>query len=391
MAFSIGKKYFAKSGFNITAAHTDSPCLKLKPVSKVVKSDFREVGVQLYGGGLWHTWFDRDLGVSGLVMVRSKDTIQARVVNITKPLLRIPSLAIHLDRGANESFTFNNENHLIPIICTETKGVKKTTPEYNSHHPELVDLLAQELKCEPKDIVEVDLSLCDAQDSCLGGSRQEFILSGRLDNLMMSWCCLDSIIEASKQLDDETHTNLCVLFDHEEVGSTSTTGAQSTVMESTMRRIATSFSNQDYVDLSIPIRKSFLFSCDMAHGVHPNYAEKHESNHRPKIHSGPVIKTNANLRYATSIESTLITKELARITNVPVQEFVIRNDSTCGSTIGPGLAAKLGMRCVDLGIAQLAMHSIREMAGNDDLVHTTKLLVSFYKNFSRMEKNFIVD
>lgn len=397
VAFAIGKNYDSNGGFSITAAHTDSPCLKIKPKSKIKNFDINQVGVQVYGGGLWHTWFDRDLGVSGLVLIKKNDVVTSKVVNITKPILRIPTLAIHLNREVNESFTFNRELNLIPILSTEVKTKKRVRDINNNyvanHHMELIDIIADECGCEPEEICGLDLSLCDAQDGALGGINEEFIFSGRLDNLMMSWCCLDSLIQAStdKNLENESNTYLCILFDNEEVGSLSTNGANSTVMESTMQRIAKHFNNNNVVDLTIPIKKSFLFSCDMAHGIHPNYSNKHESNHQPQFHKGPVIKVNANQRYATSIESTYITKALAEMDKIPYQEFVVRNDMGCGSTIGPILAGRLGMRCVDIGIPQYSMHSIREMAGTADLVHSTKLLVNFYKHFSKLDQNIKID
>lgn len=366
--------------------------MKLKPSSNITKHGFKQVGVQLYGGGLWHTWFDRDLGLSGLVIYKKDNTIEKKVINITKPILRIPSLAIHLDGSVNTSFQFNSEINFVPILASERKQNQVDTNDIKDHHTELLEIIAQEVNCSINDICEIDLSLCDAQDSVIGGIKNEFIFSGRLDNLLMSWSCLNAFIEASKKdIEEEVNTHMCVIFNDEEVGSVSTTGANSTVLEQAMKRISTFFNNNKPIDIDIPIRKSLLFSCDMAHGVHPNYPEKYESNHQPKLHGGPVIKVNAGQRYATNVVTSLIVKDLAKVHNVPIQQFVIRNDSSSGSTIGPILSGRLGIRCVDLGISQLAMHSIREIAGTKDLVYTSLLLLSFYKNFSKINHLYEID
>lgn len=330
--------------------------------------------------------------MSGLVIYRKDNSIEKKVINIAKPILRIPSLAIHLDGGVNTSFQFNSEINFVPIISSESQQNQDDTLDVKDHHRELLELIAKEVNCNINDICEFDLSLCDAQDSVIGGVKNEFIFSGRLDNLLMSWSCMNAFIEASKKdIEEETNTLMCVIFNDEEVGSLSTTGANSTVLEQAMKRISTFFNNNKPTDIDIPIRKSLLFSCDMAHAVHPNYPEKYEINHQPKLHGGPVIKVNANTRYATNAVTSLIVKDLAKINNIPIQHFVIRNDSSSGSTIGPILSGRLGMRCVDLGISQLAMHSIREIAGTKDLVHASLLLISFYKNFSKISHLYEID
>lgn len=399
VAFAIGKAYDpSKNGFNITAAHTDSPCLKVKPVSKISGAGFLQVGVECYGGGLWNTWFDRDLGLSGRVLVSEGGKVVSKIVDINKPVLRIPNLAIHLNRSVNdEGFKFNKEEQLVPIIATAVKDNLEAVDSASGkeHHAILLSLLAEEIGCKPENIENFDLSLCDTQPAVIGGAKSEFVFGGRLDNLMMSFVCLHALRAATSDelLQKESQVQIAICFDNEEIGSDTAHGAGSTLMQEIMERVGSSIAEQEKKKFSLPlaIRKSFLFSCDMAHALHPNYKSKHEANHAPLMHFGPVIKENCNARYATTIETKYITKALAKIADVPTQAFVVRNDSLCGSTIGPILAAKLGMRCVDIGIAQFAMHSIRESAGVADLVHSTKLLQSFHANFTAVDSSIVTD
>lgn len=403
VAFAIGKAYDASScGFNISAAHTDSPCLRIKPVSKVETAGALQVGVECYGGGLWHTWFDRDLGVSGRILISDGEKATSKIITINKPILRIPNLAIHLNRAVNEEgFKFNKEDQLVPILSTYISQLmynaatpSPTLPAANEHNSSLLHVIAEAAGCNAQNIECFDLSLCDVQPAVLGGIHEEFIYGGRLDNLMMSFVCLHALKAATTDalLEKETQIQMAVCFDNEEIGSATAHGADSTIMQEIMERIGQCFtaSGKNF-SMPLAIRKSFLFSCDMAHALHPNYKSKHESNHAPMFHAGPVIKENANARYATTVETKYITKKLANKANVPVQAFVVRNDSACGSTIGPILASRLGLRCVDIGIAQLSMHSIREMAGTVDLVHSTKLLQTFYTHFAELDKTITTD
>lgn len=400
VAFAVGGAYDAVSGgFNITAAHTDSPCLKIKPVSKITSASYLQVGVECYGGGLWHTWFDRDLGVSGRVLVSEGDKVVSKIIEINSPLLRIPNLAIHLNRTVNdEGFKFNKEDQIVPLISSAIKNSFETPVDTSigkEHHAVLLHILAKEIGCKPEQIEMFDLSLCDVQPAVLGGAESEFIFGGRLDNLMMSFVCLHALRAATTEelLANEKQIQIAICFDNEEIGSETAHGAGSTLMQEMMTRIGQCFTDKQSKPFSLPlaIRNSMLFSCDMAHGIHPNYKGKHEANHAPLMHAGPVIKENANARYATTVETKYITKVLAKKAGVPTQSFVVRNDSLCGSTIGPILAAKLGMRCVDIGIPQFSMHSIREMAGTEDLLHSTKLLQAFYKEFAAVDKTIVTE
>ncbi|WCJ19082.1 Aspartyl aminopeptidase [Euphorbia peplus] len=405
VAFAVGEKYAVGNGFHVIAAHTDSPCLKLKPKSASSKSNYLMVNVQTYGGGLWHTWFDRDLSVAGRVILRGSDgSFTHKLVKVKRPLLRIPTLAIHLDRKVNtDGFKPNLETHLIPLLA---KKPEHTSPESkdpcisssskDDHHPLLIQALSDELDCNGDDIVSIELNVCDTQASCLGGGNNEFIFSGRLDNLASSFCALRALIDSSKSshdLSSETAIRMVALFDNEEVGSDSVQGAGAPTMFQAMRRIVGCLAHNKISEGSIErsVRQSFLVSADMAHGVHPNFVDKHEEHHRPEMQKGLVIKHNANQRYATNAITAFLFKEVGKILNLPTQEFVVRNDMGCGSTIGPILASGVGIRTVDCGIAQLSMHSVREVCAKDDIDIAYKHFKAFYQNFSAIDKKLEVD
>ncbi|KAJ1686164.1 hypothetical protein LUZ63_017554 [Rhynchospora breviuscula] len=410
IAFAIGKKYVAGNGFSIVGAHTDSPCLKVKPVSKVTKGGYLQVGVQTYGGGLWHTWFDRDLTVAGRVIVKESKggsvSYSHRLVRLNEPIMRIPTLAIHLDRNVNtDGFKFNTQGHLAPMLATSVKAeIQKLAEESETkdkknadkkkHHSLLLQCIANEASCEPEEICDFELQLCDTQPSIVAGAMKEFIFSGRLDNLCMSFCSLKALIDSTSvegSLDDEPSVRMVALFDHEEVGSDSAQGAGSPVMIDALSRITHFFSPSGTKVLEKAIQRSFLVSADMAHALHPNYMDKHEDNHQPKMHGGLVIKHNANQRYATNAVTSFIFREIAEKHQLPIQDFVVRNDMACGSTIGPILASGIGIRTVDVGAPQLSMHSIREMCAVDDVKYSYEHFKAFYNEFSVLDAKIKVD
>ncbi|XP_006664453.1 probable aspartyl aminopeptidase [Oryza brachyantha] len=409
VAFAIGAQYVAGNGFHIIGAHTDSPCLKLKPVSMVTKGGYLEVGVQTYGGGLWHTWFDRDLTVAGRVIVREKKDGEVsyahKLVRVQEPIMRIPTLAIHLDRTiSSEGFKINNQSHLVPVLATSVKDemnklVEENGPEESSgsenikHHPLLLQFIAKEANCKPDEICDFELQLCDTQPSIVAGAMKEFIFSGRLDNLCMSFCSLKALIDSTSEdsLAHESGVRMVALFDHEEVGSDSAQGAGSPAMLDALSRITGSFNSSNARLLEKAIQRSFLVSADMAHALHPNYMDKHEENHQPKLHGGLVIKHNANQRYATNAVTAFIFREIAENHHLPVQDFVVRNDMGCGSTIGPILASGVGIRTVDIGAPQLSMHSIREMCAVDDVSHSYEHFKAYFEEFTELDSKVRVD
>eukprot|EP00257_Ricinus_communis_P019264 XP_015578196.1 probable aspartyl aminopeptidase [Ricinus communis] len=402
VAFAIGKKYVAGNGFYVVGAHTDSPCIKLKPVSKVTKSGYLEVGVQPYGGGLWHTWFDRDLAVAGRVIVREEKhgsvsyshrlpavwTDAQNCMCLLSFILTNCISQAELSKVVAENGTVGNDE--------ETDGMKSskgTTNANSKHHSLLLQMIAGQIGCNGSDICDFELQACDTQPSVIAGAAKEFIFSGRLDNLCMSFCSLKALIDATasdSHLENESGVRMVALFDHEEVGSDSAQGAGSPVMFDALSRITSTF-NSDSKLLRKAIQKSFLVSADMAHALHPNYADKHEENHQPRMHGGLVIKHNANQRYATNSVTSFLFKEIASKHNLPVQDFVVRNDMPCGSTIGPILASGVGIRTVDVGAPQLSMHSIREMCAVDDVKYSYEHFKAFFEDFSHLDSKITVD
>jgi aspartyl aminopeptidase len=449
VAFAVGEKYSAGGPFWMVGAHTDSPCLKLKPVTRTAGGDAAtggsrgavQVNVETYGGGSWCTWFDRDLGLAGRVLVRKADKgggakggdgaggeLEQRLVRIDRPVLRIPMLAIHLQRGLNtDGFKPNMQTHLQPVLATQVKAQllggsgggngsngsngasSPSASPLAKHPPALVHLLCEALAAQeegpsspfdPSRIVDFELHVCDVQPASLGGCYGEFVNSGRLDNLASCHAAVEALIASSSSPDalkGETAVRAIALFDHEEVGSESAQGAGGPVMRDTITRLARALAGggggkgDDDDAAERALRGSFLVSADMAHALHPNYSDKHDGAHAPMFHGGLVIKHNASQRYATNAVSAALFREAGRIAGVPCQEFCVRNDMPCGSTIGPILAAGLGCRTVDVGMPQLAMHSIRECMAADDVALGYRHLRAFFERFTSLDASLDVD
>lgn len=399
MAWVVGEKFEPGNGFSIIGAHTDSPCLKIKPVSKKNKSGFLSVGVQCYGGGIWGTWFDRDLTVAGRVIVQDGENIRQRLVHVQKAILRVPNICIHLQRDINDKFCINKETHTLPILATEVLNKKlkeagevevekEKKTESSKHHSALIKTLCENANCKPEDIIDMELVLADTQPAIIGGVYDEFIFAPRLDNLMSTFCALRALVESTDEgLTEERNVRMITLYDNEEVGSESAQGAASMLTEHVIRRICQSINSP----FEQTIANSFLLSADQAHAVHPNYPEKHEENHKPAFHGGPVIKINANQRYATTAVTSSILKVIAKKCEVPIQEVVVKNDSQCGSTIGPILSAKLGIRTLDIGGPQLSMHSIREMCCTSSVNQNITLYKAFFKDLPIVDASFCLE
>lgn len=406
VAFCIGEKYEPGNGFTIIGGHTDSPNLRVKPRSKRSSAGCLQLGVECYGGGLWHTWFDRDLGISGRVLVRVGDKIEQRLVKVDRALLRISNLAIHLQTAdERKAFKVNKEDHLSPILAMQAKKALTGENEEKSktddstkdgwseyQEPALLQLLATELDVDVASIVDFELSLFDVQKAALGGAFNEFVHSARLDNLASCFLAVQALVDHVNEglLANAKDVSMVVLYDHEEVGSSSAVGAASPIMGEAVRRISSALSSDSNMQESdlyeSCLRKSFVLSSDQAHAVHPNYESKHEKNHQPKMNQGMVIKRNANQRYASTAVTGVLIREIARTAKLPaVQEFIVRQDCGCGSTIGPVISSATGIRAIDMGCPQLSMHSIRETMGICDLTNGLDMFKAVFRYFTQVD------
>ncbi|MET1077463.1 MAG: M18 family aminopeptidase [Pseudomonas sp.] len=362
IALQLGKRAPLEGGIRLVGAHTDSPCLRVKPQPELQRLGFLQLGVEVYGGALLAPWFDRDLSLAGRVTFRRDGQVESRRIDFKRPLAIIPNLAIHLNREANQGWAINAQNELPPILA------QLVGDEPYDFRALLADQLAREHELNADAVLDYELSFYDTQRAAVIGLNGDFIAGARLDNLLSCYAGLQALLAASPE-------ESCVLVctDHEEVGSSSACGADGPMLEQVLRRLLPG--DEAFVRI---IQKSLLVSADNAHGIHPNYAERHDANHGPKLNAGPVIKVNSNQRYATSSETAGFFRHLCLAEEVPVQSFVVRSDMGCGSTIGPITASQLGVRTVDIGLPTFAMHSIRELAGSHDLAHLVKVLTAFY-------------
>lgn len=376
IAFHVGSEAPVEAGFRVVAAHTDSPNLRLKPLPLMRSHGYVRLGVEVYGGVLLATWLDRDLGIAGLVTLRDGPlAVRQELVHLTDPICRIPNIAIHLNRTVNtDGLKVNAQTQLPAIFALDHEDLGEDP---------LRDRLAAQLGCDARDILTWDLSLVDATPAVRAGAHGEFVHSGRLDNLGSCHAGLEALIAS---VDGETPgpTSVLALFDHEEVGSTTSRGADSRTLEEILRLIQRHAAVQATGTFSRALAHSLLVSADMAHAVHPAHAEMHDPAHMPMMNAGPVIKQNASQRYGTEGETSALFQLLCESVDVPVQWFVNRADLACGSTVGPILASRLGVRTVDVGVAMLSMHSAREMCGALDQPRMAKVLGALFRGEMRV-------
>ena len=345
VAWTVPATASETTAFRIIGAHTDSPNLRVKPHADVERAGAQLIAVEVYGGTLFNSWLDRDLGLSGRVAVRGGEL---SLIKVDRPIARIPQLAIHLDREVNTSgLVVNPQQHLDPIWAIDTGDFDA--------------FVAAELDVATDDVLFWDLMLHDVTPGALLGRDNELISAARIDNLCSCWAATEALTATTNHGD----IAVAALFDHEEVGSASSRGAASTMVESVLERITLGLGGgRD--EWRRAMAASICLSADMAHATHPNYSERHEPGHWIQLNGGPVVKTNVSQRYATDARSAAQFIEACEAVNVPVQHYVHRNDLICGSTIGPITAARLGISTLDVGAPQLSMHSARELMGSAD-------------------------
>ncbi len=353
------------SALRMIGAHTDSPGLRLKPNAAQTAAGWLQLGVETYGGVLLAPWFDRDLGLSGRVHVRHPDgRLEGLLLDVDRPVAIIPSLAIHLDREANNGKALNAQTQMAPVLLQGGEGADLTRL--------LQGWIAEQHGLDDIELIDFELGFHDMQPPARVGVQGELIASARLDNLLSCFIGLEALLAS-----DGRQGAVLVANDHEEVGSASACGAQGPFLGDVLRRVSERLGGggeEAYIRL---IQASRMISCDNAHALHPNFPDKHDAAHGPALNGGPVIKVNANQRYATNSATAAMFRELCRQAEVPVQAFVTRADMGCGSTIGPITATELGVPTLDVGVPQWAMHSIRETAGSQDVAALTRVLTAF--------------
>ncbi|MCF7796601.1 MAG: M18 family aminopeptidase [Lentisphaeria bacterium] len=370
IAWHMGTQPAWETGIRLISAHSDSPGFRIKPNGAYTQAGYLQFGIEVYGGPLIASWTDRDLSIAGRVLVTNDGLIQAQPVWVRRPILRIAQLAIHLNRKVNEEgLVLNQQQHIPPIVALTDTG------ETIDSQSVIDNILSEELQVEPDRIVSWELELIDTQPGQVGGLNNEFIFSGRIDNLAMCHAQLTALQQIDKR---PVATSMMVMFDNEEVGSNTAAGGASPFIRHVFQRVLESGQSPSHA-FQRGLARSFCISADGAHAVHPNYVDYHDKQHRVQMNGGPVIKHSARERYATDGDSTAIFKTLCKDVSVPVQHYIHRTDLPCGSTIGPITATNLGIPVVDVGTAMLSMHSVRETCGTADSAMMIKVLQRFFE------------
>ena len=367
-AFRVGEKAPAESGFKLICAHSDSPGFRIKPNAEMLcEGGVVKLNTEVYGGPILYTWFDRPLSVAGRVLLRGDNPLSPieRRIKVERPLLIIPHLAIHFNRSVNDGNKLSKQKDMLPVIGIINEKLEKGNM--------LLNVIAEELKCRMDEILDFDLSLYDTTKACVVGVNNEFVNSGRLDDLAMAHAGLYALLNSKKT----EMTQVLAVFDNEETGSGTKQGAASPVLKNLLHRISIQF-NACTGDFYRAIERSFMISADMAHAVHPNYPEKHDPTNHPVMGGGPVIKINANQKYVTDAQSAAVFAEVCRSAGVPVQYFVNHSDSAGGSTLGNILTSQMPMRGVDMGNPMWAMHSCRETICCADQKYVCRAFTQFF-------------
>lgn len=369
IGFQIGKGEIEEDGFKIVGAHTDAPTFKIKPNPEItVENKYLKLNTEVYGGPIMSTWYDRPLSIAGRVSLKTKNPLKPKelLIDMEKPMLIIPNLAIHMNRSVNDGVKINPQTETLPLVSNINDKFEKENF--------LVKLIAEKLNVEIEDVLDFELFLYGIEKGSLLGFNEEFISIGRLDDLAMVHAGLNGLIDskASKA------TNVLVCFDNEEVGSGTKQGAASPMLRTVLERIALSM-NKSKEDYYRALSNSFIISADQAHALHPNYTDKQDPTSRPVINGGPAIKFAANQAYTTDSFSSAVYEGICKSINVPVQKFANRSDARGGSTIGPISSSQLDIASVDIGNPILSMHSIRELGGVEDHFNVYKSFKEFYR------------
>ena len=368
IAFRLGTEALTEKGLRIVGAHTDSPGLRLKPKAAYAGSGFVRIGVEVYGGPILATFTDRDLSIAGRVSVRNQTGHALKLIKFDNALVRLPNLAIHMNREVNEKGLLLNKQNERPLLFGESEAGIAAEQQF-------LGLIAKQAGVEVEDILTFELNVFDTQKGGFWGAQQEFIANSQLDNLASCHAALSALLA----IDKPAATTICALFDHEEVGSESATGASGSFLADVIQRISacSKLSQEEHLRT---LAQSFFISADMAHAYHPNFPNAYEPCHHVMVNQGPVIKSNANQRYASNADTAARFINLCERAGVPYQQYAHRTDLGCGSTIGPIIASGLGIATVDVGSPMWAMHSLRESAGVLDQHYMSAVLGEFYKS-----------
>lgn len=371
-AFEIGQKPMAESGFHIICAHCDSPTFRIKPNPEITcEGGIVKLNTEVYGGPIMSTWFDRPLTIAGRVIVRGEDPFspETRLLHVKRPLLQISNLAIHFNREVNDGVKLSKQKDMLPILGIINGELEKGNMLINI----IIEELSKEKEVKKEDILDFDLYLADASPACTFGAHDEFISSGRLDDLSMCYAGLEALLHS----ETSDTTKVLAIFDNEETGSQTKQGAASPFLASLLQRIATAQSGTTEA-FHQAVERAFMVSADNAHAWHPNYSEKYDPTNHPVLGGGPVVKFNAAQKYASDAVSAAVFAEICKKAGVPCQRFVNHSDVAGGSTLGNILASSLPLRGVDMGNAILAMHSCRETGSVNDHIFCVKAFTQFY-------------
>ena len=368
-AFQIGKKPLADAGFHMICAHCDSPTFRIKPNAEMLcEGGIVKLNTEVYGGPIMSTWFDRPLTLAGRVIVKGENAMspQTLLLHVKRPLLQISNLAIHFNRQVNDGVKLSKQKDVLPILGIINDELEKGNL--------LMNVITGELNIQKEDVLDFDLYLADATPACTFGVHDEFISSGRLDDLSMCWAGVEAMIAS----DANNTTQVLAIFDNEETGSQTKQGAGSPFLSYMLQRIALAQSHTEEAYYQA-VERAFMISADNAHAWHPNYSEKFDPTNHPKLGGGPVIKFNAAQKYASDAVSAAIFANICDAAGVPCQRFVNHSDVAGGSTLGNILASSIPLKGVDMGNAILAMHSCRETGSVIDHEYCVKAFTKFYQ------------